>query len=56
MTQINLSTKQRQTHKTGEQTCGCWGSGVRRERDGLGVWDQQMQTIIYRMEKQGPTG
>ena len=29
-----------------------WGCG----RDGLGVWDQQMQTIIYRMDKQqGPT-
>ena len=26
------------------------------ERDGLGVWNQQMQTIIYRMDKQqGPT-
>ena len=25
-------------------------------RDGLGVWDQQMQTITYRMDKQpGPT-
>ena len=25
-------------------------------RDGLGVWDYQMQTIIYRMNKlQGPT-
>ena len=25
-------------------------------RDGLGVWDQQIQTIIYRMDKQqGPT-
>ena len=23
-----------------------------QERDGLGVWDQQMQTIIYRMNKQ----
>ena len=29
---------------------GEWG------RDGLGVWDQQMQTIIHRMDKQqGPT-
>ena len=29
---------------------GCWG------RDGLGVWDEQMQAIIYRMdEQQGPT-
>ena len=27
-----------------------------RERDKLGVWDQQMQTVIYRMDKQqGPT-
>ena len=26
------------------------------EGDGMGVWDQQMQAIIYRMEKQqGPT-
>ena len=26
------------------------------ERDGLGIWGQQMQTIIYRMDKQqGPT-
>ena len=26
------------------------------ERDGLGVWDQQIQTILYRMDKQqGPT-
>ena len=31
-----------------EQTCGCQGEGW-----GLGVWDQQMQTIIYRMDKQG---
>ena len=29
---------------------GQWG------RDGLGVWDQQMQTSTYRMDKQqGPT-
>ena len=44
---MNLPMKQR-------QTCGCqweegWGMG------GLGVWNQQMQTIIYRMDKQGPT-
>ena len=38
-----------------EQTCGCQGGGG-WERDKLGVWDQQMQTIIYRMDKQqGPT-
>ena len=30
--------------------------GGRVGRDGLGVWDQQMQTILYRVDKQqGPT-
>ena len=24
--------------------------------DELGIWDQQMQTIIYMMDKQGPSG
>ena len=29
---------------------------VRCERDGLGGWDQQIQTTIWRMDKQhGPT-
>ena len=27
----------------------------RRRRDGLRVWGQQMQTITYGMDKQGPT-
>ena len=35
---MNLSMKQKQTHRHREQTCGCqgeegWG------KDGLGVWD-----------------
>ena len=30
-------TKQKQTHRHGEQTCGCQGV-VGREWDGLGVW------------------
>ena len=34
-----------------EQTCGCQG-GEGWGRDGLGVWDQQMQTIIYKMDRQ----
>ena len=52
---MNLSMKQKWTHRHREQTSGCqrgrgWGW------DGLEVWDQQMQTIIYRMDKQqGPT-
>ena len=40
---MNLSTKQKQTHRPREQICGCQGGGWRRE--GVGVWDQQMQTI-----------
>ena len=26
-----------------------------RRREGLGVWDQQVEIIIYRMDKPGPT-
>ena len=48
---MNISTKQKQTHRHREQTCGCQGGGG-WEREGLGVWDQQMQTIIYRTDKQ----
>ena len=46
-------TKQKQTHSHREYTCDCQGRGGWGEgRTGLGVWDQQMQTIIYRMDKQ----
>ena len=52
---MNLSMKQKETRRHREQTCGCQGGGG-WGRDGLGVWDQQMQTIIYRMDKQqGPS-
>ena len=53
MTKINLSTKQKHTHRYREQAGGCQeGCG----RDGLGVWGWQMQTVSYRMDKlQGPT-
>ena len=52
---MNLSTKQKQTHRHREQTCGCQGVGV-VGRDGQGFGDYQMQAIIYRMDKQqGPT-
>ena len=52
---MNLSTEQKQTHRHGEKTCGCQ-EGAEREWDGLGVWGQEMQTIIFRMDKQqGPT-
>ena len=51
---MNLSTKQKQTHRYRDQTCGCQGGGG-RERGGLGIWGWQMQTITFRMDKQqGP--
>ena len=41
--------------ESGTQTGGCQGGGD-WERVGVRVWDQQMQTMIYRMDKQqGPT-
>ena len=30
MAQMNLPTKQKQTHRHGEQTCGCQGGGRRK--------------------------
>ena len=48
---MNLSMRQKQTQRTDlwlPSGGGGWG------RDGLGVWDQQMQTSIQRMDK-GPT-
>ena len=48
------STKQKQTHRHTEQTCGCKGRGA-WGREGLGVWDYQMGTSIYRTDKLGPT-
>ena len=51
---IDESMMQKQTHKYREQIFGCQGwEGWEREE--LQVWDQWMQTSIYRMDKQqGP--
>ena len=50
---MNIAMKQKQTHRYREQTCGCQGRG--EVGDGMGAWDQQMQTTIYSMDKQqGP--
>ena len=54
MTQMNLPTKQKQTHRHSELTYGCQGGGCWGWEE-LGAWDWQMPTIIYRMDKQGPT-
>ena len=47
---MNLSTEQKQTHRDGEQTCGCQGVG-----EGVG-WMRKLefivQTITFRMDKQ----
>ena len=52
---MNLSMKQKQNQGHGEQTGGCQGGGG-WERVGWGVWNQQMQTGVYRMDRQqGPT-
>ena len=52
---MHLSTEQKQTHRHREQTCVCQGWGGGLGRDELGVWNQQMQTIIHSMDKQqGP--
>ena len=47
---MNLCMKQKHTHRHREQTGGCQGEG--EVGAGLGVWDQQMQTSTYRMDKQ----
>ena len=51
--QMNLLMKQKQTHTHREQTYGFQkGSGLGK----WGVWDEQMQTSIYRIDKQqGPS-
>ena len=46
---MNLFKKQEETHRPRKPTVVTRGAGG---RDGLGVWDQQMQTIIYIIEKQ----
>ena len=52
---MNLSMKQKQAHRHREHTCG-YQRGEVWEREGWGIWDQQMQTMIYRTDKQqGPT-
>ena len=34
MAQVNLTTKQKQTHRSREQTCGCQGGGEGNGMDG----------------------
>ena len=47
---MNLPSKEKQTHKHREETSGCQWEGE-REWDGREIWNQQMQTITFRMDK-----
>ena len=38
MAQVNLFTKQKQTHRLGVAGWGQGGGGLSAERDGLGFW------------------
>ena len=53
---MNLFTKQRKTHRLKKQTYG-YQREEGQGRDELGVWDQQIQTSIYKykIDKQDPT-
>ena len=46
ITQMNLSTKQKQTHRCRDQTCGCQGDGVGRGMDWeFGVGSVQFSSV-----------
>ena len=53
---MSISMKQKHIHTYRENRLnGCQGEGG-QGKEGLGDWDQQMRTIMYRMDKQqGPT-
>ena len=51
---MNLSMKQKQTHK--ENRLMVAKGEAQEGKEGLGAWGQQMETSIYRIEKQqGPS-
>ena len=49
MTQTNLTTKQKQTHRHREEACGCHGGGE-WGREGLEVWDEQTKPDMDKQE------
>ena len=53
MVQMNLFKKQKQTHIENKFMVT---KGERRSRDKFEIWDQQIQTTVYKTDKQqGPT-
>ena len=55
LTQTNLFMKQKQTHRLRERLVVAGGGGGRMGKDGVGVPDQQVQTITHRMDGLGPS-
>ena len=51
---MNLFVEQKQTHRLQKQTYS-YQRGEVEEKDGLGIWDWDMHTIVYGMDGQrGP--
>ena len=53
ITQMNLYTKQKQTHRLRKQTSGNQRGKVGRDK--LGVWDSHINTTIYKIDNQPGT-
>jgi len=50
MIQMKKFMKQKETHRHRDQTCDCQGGGGLGEGQ-IRIWDYQMQTTIYRIDK-----
>ena len=55
MIQMNLITKQKQTHRHREQTYGYQRGQQGAGGDKVGVWDEHIHTTVNKIDKQGPT-
>ena len=52
MMQMNLLTKQKETHKLRELTYVCWVVGVQRGKGSKGVLDEHVNTALFKMDNQ----
>ena len=53
---MNLFTKQTQTHRHKKQAYGYQRGNVGGGEDELGVWNEQIQTTIHKIDKLCSTG
>ena len=51
--QMNLFTKQKNTHRHRKQTYGYQRGNPGRDK--LGVWDEHLYTVMYKINKKAPT-